>query len=126
MALQRRAGTTAAFLASNKKIKIMRVRLFLSASGGGGEAANRMPFEVYVLKSERDGKRYVGSGEDADERLRRHNKGEYQFTKGHRPWHIVHRESYETRSEAVRRERFLKTGQGRKWLDENNIHSGIV
>jgi predicted GIY-YIG superfamily endonuclease len=77
-----------------------------------------MSFQVYVLKSERDGIRYVGSGEDAQERLRRHNKGDYQFTKGHRPWKLIYHEDYATRSEAVRRERLLKSGQGRKWLDE--------
>ena len=77
-----------------------------------------MSYYVYVLKSERDGIRYTGSGEDAQERLRRHNKGDYQFTKGHRPWKIIYTETYSTRAEAVRRERFLKTGRGRKFLDE--------
>ena len=74
-------------------------------------------FETYVLKSDKDGIRYVGSGESADERLRRHNKGDYHFTKGHLPWKIVYREKFETRPEAVRREKFLKSGQGRKFLD---------
>jgi len=76
-----------------------------------------MSFDVYVLKSERDGIRYVGSGADCHERLRRHNKGDYRFTKGHKPWKLVYQESYSTRSEAVRRERYLKSGQGRAELD---------
>jgi len=80
-----------------------------------------MPYELYVLISKKDGMRYIGSGNNADERLRRHNKGDYRFTKGHRPWGLVHREQYLTRSEAVKRERFLKSGQGRKWLDEKGI-----
>lgn len=87
-----------------------------------------MLFQVYVLKSDRDGIRYVGSGENADERLRRHNKGDYQFTKGHRPRSIVYQEAYPTRSEAMKRERFLKSGQGRAMLDallRSNL-SGIV
>ncbi len=74
-------------------------------------------FEVYVLKSQDDDKRYIGSGRDALERLRRHNKGDYRFTKGHRPWKLIYKEIYKTRSEAVKRERFLKTGQGRRLLD---------
>ena len=77
-----------------------------------------MAYFTYVLKNQRDSIRYVGSGEDANERLRRHNKGDYKFTKGHRPWELVHQEEYSTRSEAMRREKFLKSGQGRKWLDE--------
>jgi putative endonuclease len=80
-----------------------------------------MFFDVYVLKSEKDGIRYIGSGEDSGERLRRHNKGDYQFTKGHRPWKLIYKEQYNSRSEAMKRERFLKSGQGRKWLDENGI-----
>jgi putative endonuclease len=77
-----------------------------------------MTFDVYVLKSEKDGIRYVGSGADSNERLRRHNRGDYRFTKGHRPWKLIYKEEYNTRSEAVKRERFLKSGQGRKFLDE--------
>ena len=75
-------------------------------------------YEVYVLKSIKDGIRYTGSGNDAQEGLRRHNKGDYRFTKGHRPWQLIYKEEYQTRSEAVRRERFLKSGQGRKFLDD--------
>ena len=77
-----------------------------------------MPFDVYVLRSEKDSIRYVGSGADAAERLRRHNKGDYKFTKGHMPWKLIYKEEYNSRSEAVKRERFLKSGQGRKYLDE--------
>ncbi|OGE83259.1 MAG: hypothetical protein A3B10_01240 [Candidatus Doudnabacteria bacterium RIFCSPLOWO2_01_FULL_44_21] len=77
-----------------------------------------MHYYVYVLKSLRDSIRYVGSGEDYLERLRRHNKGDYRFTKGHRPWELVHTEGFETRPQAVRREKFLKSGQGRAYLDK--------
>ena len=84
-----------------------------------GSYLKNMSFEVYVLKSEKDGIRYVGSGEDAQERLRRHNKGDYVFTKGHRPWRLVYKEGdYSSRSEAVRREKFLKSGKGREFLDK--------
>ncbi|MDD5043185.1 MAG: GIY-YIG nuclease family protein [Patescibacteria group bacterium] len=75
-------------------------------------------YQTYVLKSLKDGKRYVGSGKDAGERLRRHNKGDYRFTKGHRPWQLIYREDYLTRAEAMQREKFLKSGQGRKFLDQ--------
>lgn len=73
---------------------------------------------VYVLKSEKDSIRYIGSGEDVQERIRRHNKGDYRFTKGHRPWRLLYSEQYKSRSEAMRREKFLKSGQGRKLLDK--------
>ncbi len=78
-----------------------------------------MLFQTYVLKSLKDGIRYIGSGENAEERLIRHNIGDYRFTKGHRPWQLIYKEDYNTRAEAVRREKFLKSGQGRKWLNEH-------
>ncbi|MBI4115063.1 MAG: GIY-YIG nuclease family protein [Candidatus Omnitrophica bacterium] len=80
-----------------------------------------MSFWVYVLKSEKDGRHYVGSGADVDERLHRHNRGDYRYTKGHRPWVVIYREEFASRSEAVRRERFLKTGVGRKELKEKLV-----
>ena len=72
---------------------------------------------VYVLKSDKDGIRYVGSGNNPAERLRRHNKGDYRFTKGHRPWKLIYNEEYCSRPEAIKREKLLKSGQGRKFLD---------
>ena len=75
-----------------------------------------MNFWVYVLKSLKDGSHYVGSCGHVEERLKRHNQGDYRYTKGHRPWVIIYRESFHSRSEAVKRERFLKTGVGRKQL----------
>ena len=74
-------------------------------------------YYVCVLKNYRDGIRYVGSGESVEERLKRHNKGDYRFTKGHTPWKLVYEEQFDTRSEAVRREKFLKSGKGREYLD---------
>ena len=76
-----------------------------------------MQYFTYVLISEKDFIRYVGSGEDPHERLRRHNKGDYRFTKGHRPWKLIYTETHSTRAEAMKREKFLKSGQGRKLLD---------
>lgn len=80
-----------------------------------------MSYQVYVLKSLRDGIRYIGCGSDAKERLRRHNKGDYIFTSGHRPWELILSEDCQERKRAFEREKFLKSGQGRKWLDENGI-----
>lgn len=78
-----------------------------------------MRYFVYVLKSERDGIRYVGSCADTQKRVHQHNNGESRFTRGHRPWILIYKEEYNTRGEAMKREKFLKSGQGRKWLDKN-------
>jgi len=80
-----------------------------------------MNYFVYVLRSKKDKIRYIGSGENPLERLRRHNKGDYRFTKGHHPWELIYQEKCINRSQAMKREKFLKSGQGRKWLDEQGI-----
>lgn len=71
---------------------------------------------VYVLRSEKTGRRYTGYSEDFEERLRRHHGGESLATSHGCPWTLVHRETYQTRAEAVQRERYLKTGRGRDEL----------
>ena len=75
--------------------------------------------EVYVLWSQKLGKRYVGVSEDVDARLNQHNKGSTRFTKGGVPCVPLYRENYKTRTEALKRERILKSGVGRAWLDQH-------
>ncbi len=75
-------------------------------------------YYVYVLQSIVYKTRYVGSTEDVIKRLMEHNAGRVRYTKGRMPWKIIYQESFISRSEAMRRELFLKTGQGRKYLDE--------
>jgi putative endonuclease len=74
-------------------------------------------FHVYVLKSAKTGRRYVGSCEDLHDRLRRHNNGESKATKHGAPWTLIHTEKFETRSAATLREKYSKTGTGRDELD---------
>ena len=77
-----------------------------------------MKFIVYVLKSLRNKKRYVGySSKDAEERLREHNSGSNSFTRQNGPFALAYIEQYDNKTEAIKREKFLKSGQGRKLLD---------
>ena len=77
-------------------------------------------FCIYVLKSQRNGKRYVGSSsKPAVTRAAEHSSGANNFTRQNKPWILVYQEIFATKDEALRREKFLKSGQGRKWLDEN-------
>ena len=74
-------------------------------------------FYVYVLQSNKTARRYIGSCADIDDRLRRHNAGESKATKHGTPWTLIRIEKFVTRSAAMRRERYLKTGRGRDELD---------
>jgi putative endonuclease len=71
---------------------------------------------VYVLRSETTGRHYVGYTSDLTQRLGQHDNGITKSTKNRGPWEMVYREEFNTRSEAARRERFFKTGQGREEL----------
>jgi len=78
-----------------------------------------MPYYVHVLING-EGKTCVGHAKDLQRRVAQHNDPEFRgtlHTKRHRgPWRLVHSESFQSCSEAVRRERELKTGKGRQWL----------
>ncbi len=72
---------------------------------------------IYVLYSNKINKRYIGSTSNISKRLIEHNSGKSKFTKSGIPWKLVYSEKYETNSEARKRELFLKSGVGRKLLD---------
>jgi len=71
---------------------------------------------VYVLKSESANKGYVGFTDNMARRLAEHNSGKNTYTKRHIPWQIIHREEYKTKEEARKREVYLKTASGRRFL----------
>ena len=70
---------------------------------------------VYVLQNS-NGELYKGSTSDVEERIIYHNRGWSHWTKGRGPWHLVHSECFQTKTEALKRERFLKSGKGREYL----------
>ena len=74
-----------------------------------------MPFNVYILQSEKDGSFYIGSTENIDNRLIQHNSGLSKYTRKKTPWKIVYTETFETRSEAMSREYFLKKQRNREF-----------
>jgi putative endonuclease len=75
-------------------------------------------YYVYVIWSEKLKKRYVDSTQNIEKRLEQHNKGKTLFTLRGIPWILIYREAFETRSEALKREKILKSGVGRSWLDK--------
>ena len=79
---------------------------------------------VYVLRSEQTGKRYIGCTEDFERRILEHNSGQNKSTRGKGPWRLVYSEVFATRGEALKRERGLKSGQGRAWLDRLEAQLG--
>ena len=78
----------------------------------------RLMIFVYIIKSLKVEYRYIGITNNLEQRLRRHNSGGNKSTKPYAPFKLVLVEEYNNYKEARRREVFLKSGQGRKFLDE--------
>jgi len=74
-------------------------------------------FNVYVLYSPSYNKIYIGFTSDLENRLRSHNmfasKG---WTIKFRPWEILFTENFETKTEAMKREKQLKSAKGRNYI----------
>ncbi len=73
-------------------------------------------FYTYVLKSKKDNRLYVGLSRDLRKRLVRHNKGLVPSTKHRRPLELVYYEACLDEERSVKRERYFKTGFGRRFL----------
>ena len=80
-----------------------------------------MPYFVYVLKSEITETSYVGHTSSLEKRLVEHNNGKSLSTRGKRPWRLVYKEEFPTRSKAVSRERHFKSVEGRLELKAKGI-----
>ncbi|SNS53102.1 putative endonuclease [Ekhidna lutea] len=73
-------------------------------------------FYVYAIKSEDRNYIYVGLSNNLERRLKEHNEGKNKTTKPYRPFVLIHSETFETRIEARKREKYLKSGIGRDFL----------
>ena len=73
-------------------------------------------FFVYALWSENYDKIYVGYSASPDERLKAHNSGKSTYTKKFKPWKRFFLESTNTKEEALKKEKYYKSGWGRKKL----------
>ncbi len=72
-------------------------------------------FYVYILYSITHKKTYTGFTNNIERRLKEHNLTETSgFTLRYRPWTLMNTEAFETKAEAMQREKYLKTGKGRE------------
>ena len=82
-------------------------------------------FFAYILKSEKDDSYYIGSTENIEKRIEKHNKGYSLYTKSKRPWKLVYKEEYKTLSEAKKREYYLKSMKSRIVI-QKLINNGAI
>ena len=77
-----------------------------------------MPYFAYVLQSE-EGYHYTGHTSDLELRIARHKEGTTRYTKRGKNWRVVYSKEFSTRGEAMKHEKWLKSGVGRDWLRQN-------
>ena len=75
-------------------------------------------FYTYVIQSIETGILYKGFTENLERRLMEHNAGLSNYTSKYAPWKLVLFEEHSTRSLAMKREKWYKTGVGRDWINE--------
>ena len=80
------------------------------------EAFTKLQYCVYILLSETDGKLYAGYSTNLKQRLTDHFHGRVPSTAPRRPLHLVYCEYHSSKTDALRREKYLKTTAGKKAL----------
>lgn len=74
-------------------------------------------YYTYVLQSKKDNKLYVGYTEDLKKRITLHNNGKIISTKNRRPLKLIYYEACLDKRDAIKREKYFKTGFGRRFLN---------
>jgi putative endonuclease len=73
-------------------------------------------YYVYVLLSKKDGLLYTGYTNNLKRRLNDHNKGKVVSTQQRLPFELIYFEACKNQSDALAREKYLKSGMGKKYL----------
>jgi putative endonuclease len=73
-------------------------------------------YYVYVLRSIGDDGLYIGYSAKLRKRFRQHVQGDSLATSHRRPWKLIYYEAYLEQADAIGRERYLKSGAGRRFL----------
>lgn len=80
---------------------------------------------VYVLKSIKDGKNYTGYTKNLKLRFEQHQKGAVSSTKDRRPLKLIYYEACINQQDATRREKYLKTFYGKRYI-KNRLKSYLT
>ena len=81
---------------------------------------------IYVLKSKKDSKLYYGLTKNIEDRLKKHNSGSVSSTKSRAPFDLIYFEKAENISTARKREKYFKSGFGRKYIRGKIKNIGLI
>ncbi len=94
-----------------------RMRAF-NRSFGRGASSQYMKHYVYILKSCKDSKRYIGMTSNLEKRLVEHNSKKTKSTKGRGPFELEYFEEFDSFLAARNREKYFKTAAGRRYIKD--------
>ena len=77
---------------------------------------------VYILENPLE-RLYIGQTDNVEDRTARHNRGGKKYTSAKEPWSVIYTESFATRDEALKREKYLKSLKNPKYIREHIIAS---
>jgi len=75
------------------------------------------PYCVYILRSLKDGKNYIGFTNNLSRRINEHNEGLVKSTRFRKPMTLIYQEEFSRKRDAMNREKFFKTGKGREFIN---------
>ena len=76
-----------------------------------------MSYSIYIIQSLKDGSYYVGFSTKPQLRLQRHNEGWTKSTKSKVPWKLVYTETYQSKTDAIKREKQIKSWKSHKGIN---------
>jgi len=106
--------STCSFNKIYSRVPARHARLACKALRAG---LNEKMYYTYVLESKKDKKLYVGFTEDLKKRFKEHELGLVDATKNRTPFILVYYEACRDRKKAIQREKYFKTGFGRRFLN---------
>ena len=83
---------------------------------GSGSNSKEMKYYVYIIESQKDQSYYVGYTQGLERRLVDHNKGRGRYSSKKSPWNLVYSEEFDTKKEAIIREKKLKKWKSRECI----------
>ena len=95
-----------------------KASVFGTDDGGSIPLEGTVMYYTYVLLSLKDKKHYIGYTNDLKNRVKEHNNGQNESTKKRLPLKLIYYESCLNKFDALKREKYFKTGFGRRFLKE--------
>mgnify|MGYP001565065864 CR=1 FL=1 len=73
-------------------------------------------YYIYILKSSKDNKFYIGYTKNLKLRFEQHNRGLVDSTKNRKPFKLIYYEACLNQQDATHREKYLKTFHGTMFI----------